>query len=417
MKTQWIATLGVIGLLGAVGQAEASTGYVSGKLQFYQNQGGYCPSTRDCTGARYLQSEFNTYQPIRDAKVWVRRTSDFAVIGQGTTDRTGSFTIRWNDPTSSGSVAADLYWTGEHKDGRFALRNSTGLVFRMSTPDFLLANGTTATAPTSIGNYKWGQSGSPHPLSNVYDGAFRDWDVFETANRMVNHFTGVEIRAFSDRCSTSCAEGKVVTLDPNSAYVPQARVMHELGHVASTVASHDQTRSLPPNTIYCFDDTVNCGWGLNSREWQAAAFEEGLATFFGDVGLYTKAATAPHTCYASAAACSTGTFNMETSSRSSCQSGENRWALSTNRYLWDAYDTPSDYTGENLSAAYYEFFDTVNALHNGTWEDQKEEYWNADYSALDDKDGRSAHDFLDVWRQWGTDSGTQYDGNCSPVGD
>jgi hypothetical protein len=399
------------------GTASASSGYVRARVQFFQNQGGYCPTSRDCTGARYLASQFHTYLPIGDTRIWIRRDSDGTVIGQGSTDADGYFTIRWSDPSSSGSVAATFAWQAEHKDGRFAVRNADGLTFRMSSSPFLLTSGTTAGAPTELGNRRWGTSSSPHAIANVYEGATRMWNVLKSSNRMLGAFTDVEILAFdSARCGTSCASGKTIVLDDNAAYAPQARVMHEMGHVASTLSNKNQTRSLPPN-IYCFIDTANCGWSLNSQEWQAAAFEEGLATFYGDVALYTAAATAPHTCYASAAPCGTGTFNVETSSRSSCATGESRWALSTVRYLRDAYDDGVDYTGETLSAPYHAFFDTVHAFDEGTWEDQKEEYWNADYSALDDKDGRSAHDFRDVWIPWGTDSTTQYQGNCSPVGD
>jgi hypothetical protein len=413
-----LVTAGALALVAtATATASASSGYVRGRLQFFQNQGGYCPASRDCTGARYLESQFHTYLPIADTRVWIRRASDAQIIGQGSSDADGWFTIRWSDPSTSGSVSAVLAWQAEHKDGRFAVRNADGQTFRMSSPSFGLGHGTTAASPTQIGAYRWGSSSSPHAIANVYDGATRMWNVLKSSNRMLTYFAGVEIRAFSSaQCGTSCASGKLVILDDNAAYAPQARVMHELGHVASTLANKGQSRRLPPD-IYCFTDTSNCGWSFTSQEWQAAAFEEGLATFYGDVALYTAAATAPHTCYASAAPCGTGTFNVETSSRSACATGENRWALSTVRYLRDAYDDNADYGGETLSAAYHEFFDTVHAFDEGTWEDQKEEYWNADFSALDDKDGRSAHDFRDVWIPWGTDSTAQYQGNCSPVGD
>jgi hypothetical protein len=46
--------------------AHATTsGWVKGRLQFFQNQGNFCPTGRNCTGANYLQSEWHTNQPSR----------------------------------------------------------------------------------------------------------------------------------------------------------------------------------------------------------------------------------------------------------------------------------------------------------------------------------------------------------------
>ena len=87
MKTPILMTLTALAIAAPISEAQAQiyTGVVSGRLRFYQNQGNYCPSTRDCSGAQYLESEYHTYQPVRDVKVYVE-TSGGTLIGSGSTD-------------------------------------------------------------------------------------------------------------------------------------------------------------------------------------------------------------------------------------------------------------------------------------------------------------------------------------------
>src|SRR4051812_33400628 len=79
-----------------------SSGTVSGNVAFFQNQGNFCTTTRSCTGATYLQSQYQTNMPIGETKVFIQRASDNATIGQGVTDGNGRFTISWTDPSSTG---------------------------------------------------------------------------------------------------------------------------------------------------------------------------------------------------------------------------------------------------------------------------------------------------------------------------
>ena len=98
----------------------ASSGTVNGTMEFYQNQGNYCPTSMNCTGARYSQAQYHQYRPVKNVKVYIVRDSDQTVIGQGQSDTSGDFSIYWTDPSSSGNVSAHILWPGEHKDKSYS---------------------------------------------------------------------------------------------------------------------------------------------------------------------------------------------------------------------------------------------------------------------------------------------------------
>jgi hypothetical protein len=394
-----------------------ASGTASGQLAFFNHQGNFCPTGRDCFGAKYTQAEFNAVLPVRETRVYIRRASDARIIGQGATDAAGNFSIGWTIPNSSDDVSADLIWVGEQKDGRFAVRSDTGAQYVFWTFPFTLHNG----GSDFIGTLVWGDAQNPNPLANVYDGAWRAWSEFSLSNRMLAYFNNVELRAFSSQCPTSCAFGadNRVFLDPDSAYEPQARVMHEMGHIASYRSNRDQQRNV--QTDYCFPNQGGdgCGWTMNGPEWASVGFEEALATFYADTSLYSPWARAPHSCLASAVACGDGFFNIE-ESHAQCGADENRWPLTTMRYLWDAFDSNVDIAGETLQRNNYEFFDTINAFDNGNANHQKDEAVCCDFfgaCSLCRRDGRASSDFRANWAVWGTDSTFAFTNNCSPVGD
>jgi len=393
--------------------ASASSGTVSGGLGFFQNQGNFCPTTRVCTGAKYLQSQYNTTQPIANVKVYVERASDGATLGQGTTDASGNFSLAWTDSSTSGAVAVQITWYGEQKDGRFRLATTAGGRWRMWWSNTLAASGT-----TFVGTGVWGSSGSPHALSNLYDGAQKMWaNALSQSNRMNSYFTGVQLQAFdATACPTSCANGpnNIITIDSaGSAYTPQGRAMHEMGHIASYRGSRNQSWHQLGALDYTFGGTG--GWSLNSAEFASVHFEEAVATHLADIGLYFDNASQPHTCL-SASACATGSFNLETSLGTSCGVNVNRQPINADRYFWDNYDSLVDYTGETLNRGIWEVVDTINAFDPGANNRQQNEMWNAAGTALDDNVGRSAIDFRENWITWGTNSTTELSNNCGSAG-
>jgi len=403
----------------APAQASAASGWVEGYIKHYQNQGNYCPTTRNCTTAQYLQAEFNTVVPARNVYVYLRDQNG-AVIGTGITSSSGYYKFSWSRSTAP--TSGSLIWTLKHGSGRFQIFAPAGETWILWSTVSSIVDGTTSSSPQNLGTRQWGSSGAPHQLTNGYDGAEKMWNrSLMYSNRMVNYFSNLDIRAFSNsvpnsNCSSSCAFGPAnqVQLDANAAFTPQARVMHEMGHIASYVSNN-----FTYGGDYCWPSTggAGCGWSFTSAEWRAASFEEGIATFYGDTAIYWNLNPQPHTCL-SASFCPLNSFDVETSTGSgSCATNETRWPLSVDRYLRDMYDNVNDPGfGEAMSRPYGEFFDTLAQFAAGTSNHQKDEPWNASYTALDARDGRSACDDFgfNFTALTGLVTTNQCSNNCSP---
>ncbi len=403
--------------------AHAASGWVEGYLKHYQAQGDYCPTTRDCTGAQYLQAEFQTYVPVRRAYVYLRDQNG-VTIGTGTTDSNGYYKFSWWRSTAptNGSVI----WTLKHADGRFQVHSPSGATYILWFNVSSITDGTTSSSPQNFGIVQWGSPGAPHQLTNVFDGAQKMWDKsLKYSSLMVNYFPDVDIRALSNTvpnsCKSSCANGpsSEIQLDANAAYEPQARIMHEMGHIASYVSAPFTAADdycYPTGT--CAATDPQAGWYLTSTEWRSASFEEGLATFFGDTAIYWYSNPQPHTCLKSQAPCTLNTYNVETSTGVGfCGAGEGRWALSVDRYLRDMYDTVNDSNyAEAMHRNYFEFFDVVHNFATGTNNHERDEPWNSTYTVLDSLDGRSACD--DFQYNFNATTGlvttNQCDNNCDP---
>lgn len=337
------------------------------------------------------------------------------MLGVSTTDAGGFFNLAWTTTTTA-PTSARIRIRGDHKDNIFLIRTASGDVLNLvSDPAVALTAGTTAANPQQLNNIVWGNAAAPIAELNVYDGAWRAWDVFKQSAVLVSRFKNVVVKTNSADCPTSCANGvtNTISLDLNAPYAPQARVMHEMGHIASYQAS----RGLKLNSTrqhYCFPDLSGdgCGWALNGAEWSSAAFEEGLATFLGDTALYSADAVAPHTCLAVATSCGVN-FNVEATPI--CAGDVNRHPLTVDRYLWDAFDLNVDYANEQMARSFADFIDGVSAFPDGDGERQKDEPFSG--TQLDELDGRSAVDFRENWKSRGIYSDVQWGGNCGPLGD
>ena len=414
MKTIIYATLVALALPAT---ASASSGVITGHVMFYQNQGNYCDvATQNCAGARYLSTERGTYQPVRNTVLALIDDPSGVPIGFGVSDSNGSFTMSWF--AASASPKAKLVWTGRHKDGRFFFLGPAGGTYQFKSKQISLVANTSPASPQSVGSRKWGNANNPLRLFNAYDGAERLWrTTLSRSNAMLATFFDVEIRAFSDtqpsNCKTSCADGsnKLIQLSTDAPFAPQARVMHEMGHVASYLAN--------PRAIgndYCWPDTGGvCGWSAGTPEWQAAAFEEALATYFADTALWSASSEAPRSCLSNGACIGVGAM-LELSQGpiggGSCLPNEDRFPRSSERYLWDIFDNhPDPGMNDDISRPVYEVVDTIGSYPFGFFDHQSME------SALN-LDGNSAFDFM--WNYW-TETNVQINtfnllnGNCSPL--
>lgn len=272
-----------------------SSGTVSGQVRFYQHQGNFCPSYRNCTGAKYLASQYHTYMPLAQTKLYVKNVYN-QVIGQGVTDTNGNYSISWLDGGAPNNSAVNGYvwWHAEHKDGRFTIYQAGG-----QTMATLIAAGSLQFGiTTGLGTTNLGGANSPNAIANLYDGAWRTWYyALSQSSTQLTYHTNVDIRAFdSTTCPSSCANcaNNRIVMDQNSPYKPQARIMHELGHIASCRAS--QGTSYQQASGNCDHLWGQSGWNYESWEYGANTFEEAFATFFADVAMYDSNAVAPHTC-------------------------------------------------------------------------------------------------------------------------
>lgn len=355
--------------------AQAASGTLRGYWRFYQNQGNYCNSAGGQTcnsAARYTDAEYNTYQAIGNSKVYIKDQNN-VVIGSGVTSSSGYFYVNWYRASTPSFVR--VFWQLENKDNRFAVRGSGGGTYAYWTSNLSVTDGSSIYT----GTWYVGNSSSPSGIANIYDGADRMWyDALNYSGRMQANFTNVEIRAYPTDCPTACANGpnKEIHIPSGAEYRPQARILHEIGHIASYLSN---PRRMMTGYNYPSQVLNGGGWSFTSNEWRASALEEGRATFFGDVAFYWHWSTDPRTCN------STGPCFTSIENGPSCSGTVGRQAIQMDRYMWDIYDSVND--GESNTTQYYSFFDTLGAIPNGfSWGQDESGYVNASSNTIDSWD-------------------------------
>jgi hypothetical protein len=411
-----------LAVLLASSSASAESGWVEGRFRFWQKNGNYCPQSRSpCTGATYLYSEFDKKQPLRHADVFVWNATK-GNIGTGSTDSNGNFLIQWSYSgtlTEEQRAQTRVWIRPWHAGDRFRVNYKNGQYPNNWTGYFTLELGSTQSEAQPVGHFYIGSSASPNHYYNVYWAAEMTWRTrLNTSGWFQAYFTGAEIRGFADSmpgflgdCVSSCALGSEmkIQLDADAGLKPQARVMHELGHLAiyNSHAWH------PAEDCY---DMSGAGWWANEPEYPCAAFEEGYATFLANSTLYGYTATAPHYCYSSSY-CPTGTFNLESSSGYPCNGPgqEYYWPLTHMRYLWDVYDSIDD--GETISEGsagrWWRMYRVYQHYPSGTGSCAADEHWDPTYSYLDNPYGRGATSYR--WNYddyYSFDIDDSYDLNC-----
>lgn len=367
------------------------SGTARGQIQILQQQGQYCdipagqPGDKNGAGNQtcdqwslYTENEFNTWVPAPLTIVYVENQNS-SQIGSCSTDIYGSYSCGWvADPQPT---QIRVRWRMEDGFNRFKIRNPDGTIQAgyISSWKVPVLNGFTDFTAIQV-NSAWG---------NLYSGAAKAWyNALNYSSILQNNYTGLQIWAFTGTnvCPTGCADGPnnriKINSDSgtfNSAYAPQARIMHEMGHIASFKA---QPRELthgsycyplqevaPSGATTCSDGTPN-GWTLTSSEWQSIALEEGRASFFGDVAFYWHTAADARTCGVTRGTCSSS-WKLETTA--TCSTNFGRRAFQADRYMWDIYDTASD--GETVSTSYANFFTTINQTPFGfDWGESKSFY-------------------------------------------
>lgn len=423
------SAIGVASLL-VTSQALAVSGWVSGQAFFESRQGNYCDTTlgMDCTASRFPVSKATGDQPLRDVEVVVTLIdfpSPELVVGVGFTDRTGAFTVRWEVPGTTVPGLLTVKTRLRHKENRFrVVYTGTGFsdaVYEAALDAFVpVADATVAAGPSSIPFSE---------MTNIYDGAERTWwEGLRHSSLMVNTFSDVRLR-YPDTfpgappAGNASADGaaKLIRFNGDNARAPQGRISHEMGHIASYLANPFKFCGAYNRPDECLGDSTACtgDWSLHggNGEWYCASFEEGLATFIGDVSYYWHQAVRPTTCVSIFACTSLPYDDVELSLGTGCANNTKHRPINVDRYLRDTYDSHNDATYVDdvnfglgaILTALQGFGTGAGNWHNGGIN----EPWDAFLSQIDDKEGRSARDFRKVLSS-DSATATQYEQNCSP---
>ncbi len=402
-------------LLSYASHAEAHNGYVYGRLEFYQAQGNYCPSSggADCTGAKYREADFHRYSPVRHAKVWLRNVNNGNIIGTSSTNNSGDYAIHFDTNNTLNNV--DVYWRLEEADGVFRILKSTGGRYRYDTSNRNIGSGN--AIQFNMGTRRWGSLSSPNLGTNIYDGATRAYhDGLDASATMRNRFTGVDIERYhTNDCPTSCLEeaaGKLIYMDGKAHLRPLARVAHEMGHMASYLAS-PTIRSNNGTLILGCGSTFNGndGWSMETEEFRCTAMEEAFASVVALYAFYNDTADDPWFCN-SEEDCHVANpqFAVETHPDGGCNNDMERWPGAALAYLWDVID---DNGNDTIDESFADLIDTLGAYDVGFGNHDVNEQFNSSW-AYDRREGRSAWDF--AWnmdhRHSGVDTEDLWDDNC-----
>jgi hypothetical protein len=442
--------------------AQPFNGYVAGNITYFEAESQFCVAAagQNCTDTTYTDAEFNTQQPIREAKVFVYEYDpvadvDLNLVGTGSTDLNGQFYIYWS--MTGHSVHNIRYkWRADHKDDRFDVRNTTGAPFIMTSNLWMATKlYTSASHPQWFADKYW-YDGTPHNPSNIYAGAWRMWKSLQDSTSLQAGWNGVQIRygfqpndigPCGGACPSACAcpSGGTgfVHLTVAHPLENQARVQHEMGHIASRYLNGRSLvndycfpgtlQVVPPATVAtCVGGTTDVGgggWDLNgfSGEWMNAAFEEGLATFLGDRAIYGQTNPEPTTCGGTSFCSPTNTsLQVERSTGNgvvaACGNLGNtpnggpiflrRSAMIVDRYLRDVYDSSND--GNVCGGATCQWGTTFNdtqarlftevvqisaRFQSGFSDHQSNEPWtDSTFNTIDDRDGFGVGDYVWVYQ-------------------
>jgi hypothetical protein len=114
-------------LMAGEGVAFAASGTVRGYWKFQQYAGGYCTEGSfpgACDGARYLEAQHATAQPMRWARLYVQDQNG-ADIGQCSTSNTGYYSCAWSRSTVPTQLKVTFRF--EEKNQRFRITYPDGV--------------------------------------------------------------------------------------------------------------------------------------------------------------------------------------------------------------------------------------------------------------------------------------------------
>jgi hypothetical protein len=385
----------------------AASGTVNVNLGFWAVNGGYCDSTessRNCTGAVWTEADVNKRRSLKNMKVYIVRSSDLSVLGQGTINSAGTGSISWASWPWEAAPMARVLIRFEQVDGRFVVEKPDGTGHHAFAGSFQLQdNGNQSRTET------WGTGANPNLYTNLYDAAWMAWDSLSDSARMVNVFTNWRIRAFNTNNDNSTTNN--ITQLSTLAQFDVLTVAHEAGHYSWPLAN-----SMRPLADYGYNNEFGHEW--DSVEYQADAFSEGQAEFQSIRSVYRQNSPQPITCRNARARCPYDfSLFVERSLGSSCSVYDARRESNVARYLWDVYDNVVDGYGDNLSKGYFVLFDAMTDWTNGPDNRQDDEPFTST-GGIDNRDGRNMADFANVYSSQYDQpfsSSAQLSNNCGSI--
>ncbi|OGQ20335.1 MAG: hypothetical protein A2138_24910 [Deltaproteobacteria bacterium RBG_16_71_12] len=397
-----------LALLGAA-PANALTSYVNLNIRFLQNNGGFCPTTRNCSGSYYTQTQFGVNRPLRSVRVYLM--SGATIIGQGVTNTGGQTVIGyfWPPPDQLNNKIVVKF---EEGNGRWVVRTLTGGVNQREQAVGMLPYAPNPGSPTLL-YMTIGTPSVPDDVANLFDVAQKGWaNGLSQSSSLQSLFTGVSIRGFSDPegtdCPTSCAFASTKIIKISMLHRFSMVPMHEMGHIANYLSHGTNSFSYGG----CYDYPTECTgfpgsaggvWYPETVEWSSASFEEGLATFAAAAGYYSSAAPVPYTCDIMAAACTTSQYDVE--KMPSCPAGAYGFPINVTRYFWDLYDTTAD--SESVALPLSRIYSNLGAFPEGNANGAEDEPL---VPLNQDENGRSLFDY----RKYDGVTATVWSNNCSP---
>ncbi len=401
----------------ATSHASASTsGYVTGQVRFYNEQIGYTNNAG--SHDNYKSTQFQTMQPLRGVRVELRNISFGNLLAYTYTDINGYYAMSWWSEPNVFSGFIRVVWAD---NGRLKVTPQAGGQYFTDFANQTLTTGNGSSNPQVLPNCDGGSSTVPFPVANIFDASWRMWYyALKYPGAVANNLWNKPIRYPSTACPNSCADATGVHLDGalNTWKASPWRASHELGHVAQYVAASGQNANLCVK--YGYPATTGTGWNHDSPEWTCASYGEGFASFMATVSRHWYNSTLASECLGN----ETGQCNLdvESSAGSTCTpASEKRWPLTTQRFLWDSYDTSND--GEANALTFARLVQNHANFVPGTANRQRDE-WNNGAANLNGAgqpiedgwagfDGSSAGDyFLNMLATYGDNLLASYTLNC-----
>ncbi|HET8934649.1 MAG TPA: hypothetical protein VFN67_14470 [Polyangiales bacterium] len=458
MVRRWLGlTAAAISLLGSVETASAASGVIAGTWTFFNKNSGFCPNTNACAGAAYTQAAFEQVLPISNAMVWVIDPTLVApnnVIGTGFTEDNGDFSVPWmTDPTVPAPMNVEVLVLSWQRDGRFFLANPGGQITNVTSGPIAPVDGTSAAMPQRpwATPLQAGNSALPDPFFNAYWALEFEWrTVFKLVGILDQDLTNVEMRGFQDTMAgyhgtrlSSAAFGpdNQIQFDANAAFNPQARAMHEYGHIASyvtnpafrTTGAYDWSQKAEMDLATMMTPVMAGGtWDYATSEWASVAFEEAFATHYGNIAFWNDDADTPTSCSRASGNCYTpgamsvpvANADVEASSFSACDTTatapESRRAVSAMRYLWDVYDNRNDNMVDDAYTAnagsFWQHLAVLASYGTGHGANEINEPYSDDaLSIIMKPDGRGSSAYRTNYQTASmVDTAPQRDMNCTP---